>query len=252
VKIKTGVVYQPGAEIKPVKVAVAVWLLKLIAVGLSWIGFGLVVISAVGLVFVYIPLGVAEAKYAFSRTQLAEVMREVEKQDYLNRNKEEKTIGGFLGKADTTETADWPVPDKNYSIHIPKIFATSRVIPNVDAANSKEYLAALKRGVAEAVGLSHPGQVGTTFLFAHSVGTRADFARYNAVFYLLDKLSFGDRVEVMYQGKLYKYEVVEREILPATEVKYLMPQTLSEKLVLQTCYPPGTTWKRLVIVAKRL
>ena len=79
-----------------------------------------------------------------------------------------------------------------------------------------------------------------------------DIARYNAVFYLLHKLVAGDKIEVVYQGRLYKYEVTGREILAATDVKYLVPQSQEEKLVLATCYPPGTTWKRLVVIAKRV
>jgi len=59
-------------------------------------------------------------------------------------------------------------------------------------------------------------------------------------------------VELVYQGRLYKYEVAEKEVVSATDTKYLVPQTVSEKLIMQTCYPPGTTWKRLVVVAKRI
>ncbi|MCD8484243.1 sortase [Candidatus Woesebacteria bacterium] len=29
----------------------------------------------------------------------------------------------------------------------------------------------------------------------------------------------------------------------------MAPQTEREQLILQTCYPPGTTWKRLLIIA---
>lgn len=252
VKIKSGVVFQPGEEKKPVKVAVMIVALRMIALILSWSGLGLILTAFVGLIFVYIPLGAAEAKYALSKTQLAVIVREAQRRDYLNREKEGKKTDAFLGKLSLSDTADWPVPDKNYSIYIPKIFANSKVIADVNAADSKVYLPALKQGVAEAAGLSHPGQIGTTFLFAHSVGSRVDFARYNAVFYLLDKLTFGDKIEIMYRGKLFKYEVVEREILPADDVKYLTPQSLSEKLVMQTCYPPGTTWKRLIVTAKRI
>jgi LPXTG-site transpeptidase (sortase) family protein len=249
--MKTGLVYKPGEERPPVKIAIYIVFLKILAKVLSFGGLALIVTSFFGLIFVYIPLGAAEAKYAFSKTQLATLMRNVQKQDWQRKESDQRQMANIGAKKPEAELPDWAVPDKNYSIYIPKIFAVSKVIPKVSVSEPKLYLAALKQGVAEADGLSHPGIVGTTFLFAHSVGSRVDFARYNAVFYLLDKLTFGDNVEVMYQGKLYKYEVVEREILAATDVKYLVPQQLSEKLVLQTCYPPGTTWKRLVVVAKR-
>jgi LPXTG-site transpeptidase (sortase) family protein len=83
------------------------------------------------------------------------------------------------------------------------------------------------------------------------VGTRADFARYNAVFYLLHKLEVGDKIEIVYQGTLYKYSVEKKEILTAHDLKYFDPGVREERLVLQTCYPPGTAWKRMVVVAKR-
>jgi sortase A len=79
-----------------------------------------------------------------------------------------------------------------------------------------------------------------------------DFARYNAVFYLLDKLTIGDEIQSVYKNELYKYQMVQREILLPNDTKYLVPQNLAEKLVLQTCYPPGTTWKRLIVIAKRI
>lgn len=241
--MKTGTIYQEGQTDNPKNIGWAVMILKLVANVLSWTGLFMVLISIFGLILVYIPLGIAEANYAFSKTELFKVVKIAEKQAAHDKNKKP-------GEANLPDT--WLVPDENYSIYIPKIFAKSKVVANVDAGNAKEYLPALQKGVAEAKGLSHPGETGTTFLFAHSVGTSVDFARYNAVFYLLDKLTLGDGVEVMYKGKNYKYEVVDRQILAANDVQYLIPQKLSERLVLQTCYPPGTSWKRLVVVAKRI
>ena len=234
------------------RVSWALLILRLVAQVLSWAGLAVIVVAAMGLVMVYIPLGMAEVRYAWSKSRLAAVVRDIEKESVKERQEGEDQTSLLMGKpVDTVNRPEWEVPDENYSIYIPKIFARSRVIPNVDAGDSKVYLAALKQGVAEAKGLAHPGERGTTYLFAHSVGSRVDFARYNAVFYLLDKLGPGDRVEIVYQGKLYRYEVESKEVLVANDTKYLVVQKTSERLVLQTCYPPGTTWKRLVVVAKR-
>lgn len=150
------------------------------------------------------------------------------------------------------EERGWIAPDENYSVYIPRILAKSRVIPNVDPGDREEYMWALKRGVAEAAGLSHPGEPGTTYLFAHSVGSRSDFARYNAIFYLLHRMEEGDGIEIVYKGGLYKYVVEKKEILEAADLKYLQNTKGGEKLVLQTCYPPGTSWKRLVLTARRV
>lgn len=251
--MKSGIIYKPGESRLPVSIRFAVMILKTSSVVLGWVGALMISISILGMFFVYLPLGIAETRYAISKTQVARVIAEINRDDLVRRRDDLKQRLELEGKKlAEIDTVSWEIPDKNYSIYIPKISAVSPVIGNVDANNAKTYLAALKKGVAEAAGLAHPGIVGTTFLFAHSVGSRVDFARYNAVFYLLEKMTVGDEIQIAYQGRLFKYEMVQREILKASDTKYLVPQNLSEKLVLQTCYPPGTTWKRLVIVAKRV
>jgi LPXTG-site transpeptidase (sortase) family protein len=251
--VKTGIVYQEGKAPKEVKISWAILILRLLARVLSVVGLLLIIISVFGLIFVYIPLGTAEISYAVSKTQLAQLVRNTQQKAWDQKLAEENQKQKLAGKPVTNDLpTSWAVPDENYSIYIPKIYAISKVIPDVNAGDPKVYLPALKQGVAEAGGLSHPGEIGTTFLFAHSVGSRVDFARYNAVFYLLDKLTTGDGIEIVYQHKWYKYEVEIREILDATDTKYLVPQNLAEKLVLQTCYPPGTSWRRLVVVAHRI
>lgn len=251
--MKSGLIYKPGGETAPVSIKVAVRILKIASVFLGWLGAGMILTALLGLIFVYMPLGWAELKYVYSRTQLAAISARIQKSTLDQRREAKKQQLGLSGQSLTeVDRLEWDIPDREYSIYIPKINAVSKVIKDVDSGDSKEYLAALKQGVAEAANLSHPGMVGTTYLFAHSVGSRLDFARYNAVFYLLDKMSIGDEIQIVYENKLFKYEMVQREILGATDTKYLVPQNLSEKLVLQTCYPPGTTWKRLVVVARRM
>jgi sortase A len=139
--------------------------------------------------------------------------------------------------------------DTQYSIVIPKIGANSRIIPNVNAGNEDEYLAALKVGVAQALGTANPGDNGNIFLFAHSADNIFDVGTYNAVFYLLYKLEKGDEVNVFYKNKRYVYKVTDKKIVDPTEVEYLTRKTDSELLTLQTCYPPGTTLKRLLVFA---
>lgn len=252
--MKKGVLYESGkSESGELYLGRLIFALRTVARMLSFLGLALMVISVVGIGFIYMPLGVARARY-FVVSQVRRTRPDERVQVVAPQNEATET-----GKAVVDNTAvdedlgepRWEVPDWEYSINIPKILATSKVIPGVDASSASQYLAALKEGVAEARGLAHPGEVGTTYLFAHSVGSRADFARYNAVFYLLDKLEKDDWIEVVYQGKLLRYEVVKKEILEPTDVKYLVPQKMAERLVLQTCYPPGTSRKRLVIVAKR-
>jgi len=139
--------------------------------------------------------------------------------------------------------------DPEYSIVIPKIGANSRIIPNVNAANPDEYLADLKEGVAQTLGTHNPGEGGHIFLFAHSADNIFDVGTYNAVFYLLYKLDTGDQVNIFYKNHRYIYNVIGKKIVDPTEVNYLTRQTTSEFLTMQTCYPPGTTLKRLLVFA---
>ncbi len=76
-----------------------------------------------------------------------------------------------------------------YGIVIEKINANATVIPGVNPGNEKEYVKALSKGVAEALGSTRPGEPGNLYLFSHSTGAPWDIIRYNAVFYLLKELN---------------------------------------------------------------
>lgn len=138
-----------------------------------------------------------------------------------------------------------------FSVVIPKIGATANIIPNVDAGNETEYLEALKKGVAHAKGTYFPGQDKTIYLFAHSTDSVFNIQKYNAVFFLLNKLEKGDQIIVFFMDKKYLYEVEEKKIIAADDTSFLTPKD-EEKLILQTCYPPGTSFERLLVFAKPL
>lgn len=164
------------------------------------------------------------------------------------RNDEDVT--GFAEVLTGDKEKDLIPKDTNFSIMIPKIGASAKVIPNVDPTNETEFLSVLQEGVAHAKGTVFPGMQGTTYLFAHSTDTWWHVGRYNAVFYLLKDLSVGDEIIILFEGERYTYHVSEKRILDASDVSLLSnAQEEKEQLVLQTCWPPGTTWKRLFIVA---
>jgi len=137
-----------------------------------------------------------------------------------------------------------------FSIVIPKIDAAANIIPNVDGTDSKDYLAALKKGVAHAKGTSFPGQAGRIFLFSHSTDSPTNFAQYNAVFYLLRKLEIGDRITVFFAARKYVYEVTAKIVADPDDTHLIESKSGEEELILMTCDPPGTTWRRLIVIAK--
>jgi len=140
--------------------------------------------------------------------------------------------------------------DTNFSIVVPKIGANSRIIKDVSTTEKDVYLEALKSGVAHASGTAFPGEGGHIFLFAHSTDFLFNITSYNAVFYLLYKLEVGDEVNLFFNGSRYLYKVTGKQIVDPKEVEYLTKKTDKEFLTLQTCWPPGTTFKRQLIFAE--
>lgn len=137
-----------------------------------------------------------------------------------------------------------------FGIIIPKIGANAAIYPNVDPGNPDIYLPILKKGVAHAAGTVFPGVKGNVYLFAHSTDSFWDVGRYNAIFYLLKELTNGDEIDIFYKGVRYVYRVTNRLIVDPTDVRFLTEETPYEQLTLQTCWPPGTTLKRLLVFAR--
>ena len=141
--------------------------------------------------------------------------------------------------------------DKEFAIVIPKIAVNAEIFPEIDPQNPQEFLPILKKGVAHAKGSAYPDQEGNVFLFAHSTDAFYNVGRYNAVFFLIGKLEKGDEIDIFYKDKRYKYEVVEKAVVSSEALgQYVKEHTFGKTLTLQTCYPPGTTLKRLLVIAK--
>lgn len=139
-----------------------------------------------------------------------------------------------------------------FGIVIPKIGANAPIVANVDPFNEKEYQVALSKGIAHARGSSLPEHTntGSVFLFAHSAANFYEANRYNAIFYLLNKLQNGDSIYVYYQEKKYVYKVTETKIVDESQVQYLSNTSAGEQLILMTCWPAGTSLQRLLVFAK--
>lgn len=142
--------------------------------------------------------------------------------------------------------------DDGFEILIPKIDVKSKVVAGVDPFDKQIYSQALKQGVAQAKGTSMPGEDGQIYLFAHSTDSLFNVTQYNAEFYLLNKLEAGDDIQLLYNGVRYAYVVTGKEIVSARSVELLNSDVDSHVLVLQTCWPMGTTWKRLLVRAVEL
>ena len=210
------------------------------------IGNFLLLFALFGVVATFGPAVAAEVKYRVDEVRgVHYVVGDPTTATFPNFNQQSSL---FVNNGDQTVM----VPgNTSFWILIPKIGASAQIIPNVDPGNEKEYLAALSKGVAHARGTVFPGIVGTTYLFAHSTDSFWDVGRYNAIFYLLKNMAPNDAVTVFFNNKRYNYNVTSVQIVNPDEVNYLInAQKTEEQLVLQTCWPPGTTLKRLLVVAK--
>jgi len=179
----------------------------------------------------------------------------IQKKYFIGTTKEKETIQpkGLLARALNLKDVEVLVPkDPNFSIVVPKIGANAKILSNIDASNEKIYLDALNKGVAHTLGTAFPGEGGHIFLFAHSTDYFWNVGTYNAIFYLLNKLVEKDEINIYYKGQRYVYRVIGKKVVDPSQVEYLTRKTNKEFLTLQTCWPPGTTLKRLLIFATRV
>jgi LPXTG-site transpeptidase (sortase) family protein len=155
-------------------------------------------------------------------------------------------------KQDITEIR---VVKEEFWVKIPMIGASAEVKKNISPFNKKEYLPVLEEDlVAQAKGTGLPGQKEKAiYLFAHSTKQGIQMVRQNSVFYLLGELKTNDFVFIGYNGEVYKYKVYGQKIVGANDVEYLdYKEEGKEILILQTCWPIGTDWKRLLVFAERI
>lgn len=141
-------------------------------------------------------------------------------------------------------------PDENqFELIIPKVGIKTQVLTNVNPAIEQEYDELLSDSAAHAMGSSLPGEGGLVYIFGHSTNSPLNIRYFNPVFYLLKELNSGDEIGIIHKGKLFMYQVAEKTVVKADDLSLIKPDENREKLVLQTCWPPGTTWERLLVIA---
>lgn len=205
-------------------------------------GFGLIVVSFVLFFLTAYPIIFEELSYHLTPPVITAAPKMSFKEVLDNEEAGRRKLAA-------EEAEKFGVPT-DFSIVIPKIGAAAKVIPNVNPADETAYRMALKEGVAHSSGTQLPGQGGNIYLFAHSTNTLANVERFNAIFYQLKELQADDKIIIFYTGKKIIYSVTERLITEASDTKWLTENDGSERLILQTCWPPGTSLKRLIVIAK--
>ncbi len=152
------------------------------------------------------------------------------------------------------EMAEPKVVKEEFFLKIPKIGAEAEVKKNVSPFDKNEYLPILNEDkVAQSKYSGLPGQNTTIYLFAHSTKMGIQMVKNNSVFYLLGELKNDDLVFIQYNGDIYTYKIFDQKVVRSDEVEYMEYKEEGEEiLILQTCWPLGTDWKRLLVFAKRI
>ncbi len=198
-----------------------------------------------GVIATFGPAGYYEAQYRIIQARGVEFQIT---ETLANEPKETASFSDLLTGSKEQELS--PI-DTDFSILIPKIGATSKIIANVDPSDEGKFGPALQQGVAHAQGSVFPGLQGNVYLFAHSADNFWDAGRYNAIFYLLKDLKEGDEIVVFYKGERHNYYVTGTKIVDPSDVSFItQAQEGGEQLILQTCWPPGTAFKRLLVFAR--
>lgn len=217
---------------------------RLVDVLLRTIGNTFIILAVFFLVMGFWPY--LESEFSYTWNQLIG-------QTYVVRGDKADSTSSPLGAIVNAPPPISIVPEStDFGVIIPKLNVNTAVVQDVNAANEKEYFSALEKGAAHAKGTVFPGQDGNSFIFAHSTLNFWEVSRYKAVFTLLRKLEPGDRIVTFYQGQRYDYRVKEKKIVEASDITDLTPTAVGKRLTLQTCDPPGTTLKRLIVIAEAI
>jgi sortase (surface protein transpeptidase) len=138
-------------------------------------------------------------------------------------------------------------------IIIPKI---GKNVPLVDIKNRKIeweeelnsiFMEELENWVIRYPWSATPGNDGTTFVFWHSSNFPWIEWDYNEVFSLLDNVVYNDDIIIYYWQKKYTYKIREKKVIKPGDVSVLKRNKNKSELTLMTCWPIGTTLKRLVV-----
>lgn len=136
------------------------------------------------------------------------------------------------------------------TLTIPKINVSTPIVfePSIAEANVQK---ALESGVVHYGNTANPGENGNAVIFGHSSNDWDKPGNYKFIFVLLEKLAIGDTYTIDYKGIRYEYQIYDRKIILATDVGVVAP-TAEPTSTLITCWPTGTSQKRLVVHAKQI
>lgn len=144
-------------------------------------------------------------------------------------------------------------PTANPEVIIPKINVEIPVDFSQTTTDEATIENALENGVVHYPTTVKPGEKGNAAFFGHSSNNIFNKGKYKFAFVLLHTLVPGDTFYLTYQGKVYIYKVISKDVVDPSNIGVLGPVAGQEATAtLITCDPPGTSLKRLIIVGQQI
>lgn len=138
-------------------------------------------------------------------------------------------------------------------IIIPKINLQIPVDYTQTSTNEATIENALENGIVHYPSTVRPGELGNAAFFGHSSNNIFNKGKYKFAFVLLRTLVPGDTFYLTYNSKVYVYKVIDKKVVPPSQVSVLGPvEGQSATATLITCDPPGTSLNRLIIVGQQI
>lgn len=132
-----------------------------------------------------------------------------------------------------------------YNLSIPKLGITEAHVSTINndlSANLVHY-----------PGTTVPSENGNAVIFGHSTLPQLyNEGDYNTIFAYAHTLTTGDTLEVTVAGQKTIYSIYNITITDPSDTSFFAQNFDDKYVTLVTCTPPGTTWKRLIIKAKKI
>lgn len=157
---------------------------------------------------------------------------------------------------DDSELPDISPVITEFGLEIPSLSIKVPIVANVDGEKEKLYQKiTAKLGIAHLKDTALPDQTGNVYLFGHSSFWLNYPGEYKEIFKNLDQVKKDETFTLYYKGSPSTYKVFENKIVAADDFSVLDPTPKDDKdstITIQTCWPPGTDTKRLVVFAKKI
>lgn len=142
---------------------------------------------------------------------------------------------------------------KHFNLSIPSLkIKEAKVVSNVNSDMEEVYFPVLREAIAHYEGTALPEEEGNTFLYGHSVlPAFYNPGDYLTIFSLLPQMRIGDEFSLNYAGKEFSYAVFAKKVVEPNNLHSLEPYPF-KTATLMTCFPPGLTTKRLLVVGRLL